>query len=449
MKPQHKKTMYSLSEGSLQDESFLSRKAATLCELHRLGFSIPPAFIISSDVSMDFYHSGGHKFDDNFMPDLKAAIDSLGSSIGRVYGSTSGPPPLLLSVRGGALVSPNTDVSFEESIDSINTDIVDILGAPDSWCIPGVKESCLGIGMNDRVAEHLANITTPFLAYNTYAHFLVRFGTIVQGAQRRHYRRILTEHVQNTGRAGVNLTKEDLMHIVHQFKLIADVPDDPYVQMQLTIQEMYRCWFSPSAMAFRSEAMNIARNTGTAVIVQSIVFGGTGVCFTRSPITGEQGRGVFGTYWAKSGEKITLDEHFGSRDEAAFHKLVETSRNLELHFKDMQQFEFVYNNEDDLLYILQVQSGRRTPRASMKIAVDMVDQRMLTEREALLRLDASKASYFMQRHLHPDQLESVPPIGRLPTTYYSNYCFDAFIADSSAGLLQVTLSPLSFCCLFM
>lgn len=413
MPHQRKKYIYNLSEGSSQDETFLSRKAANLCELHRLGFSIPPAFILSSYVSQEYQRSEGRTLDETILQDIKAAVGCLGGSFGHVFGSTSGPPPLLLSIRGGALVNPNTDVSFEEgSIDSVNTDIVDILGAPDSWCIPGVKESCLGIGMNDKIVEHLASITTPFVAYNTYAHFLVRFGTIVLGAPRRHYRRVLSDHVQATGRAGTDLTKEDLMRIVEQFKIIAEVPEDPFTQLHMTILEMYRCWYAPSAMQFRSDAFNIPRSTGTAIIVQSIVFGGTGVCFTRSPVNGDQGDGVYGTFWAKSGEKISLNADFRQRDEAAHQKLLETSRSLEMHFKDMQQYEFVYNSEDSLLYILQVQTGRRTPKAAVKIAVEMVAQRLLTEREALLRLDANKISYFLQRHMSSDQLENVTPLGR-------------------------------------
>lgn len=355
MPHQRKKHIYSLSEGSLQDEAFLSRKAATLCELHRMGFSVPPAFILSSSVSLEYHEAETKTLGEPILQDIKAAVESLGASCHQAFGATSGLPPLLLSVRGGALVNPNTEVSFEESnIDSVNTDIVDILGAPDSWCIPGVKESCLGIGMNNKVVEHLAAISNPFIAYNTYAHFLVRFGTIVLGAPRRHYRRVLSEHVQTTGRAGVNLTKEDLMHIVEQFKLIADVPDDPFTQLTMTILEMYRCWFSPSAVAFRSGALNVARSTGAAVIVQSIVFGGTGVCFTRSPVTGEQEGGIFGTYWAKTGEKIPLNGEFQQRDGNAYQRLVETSRALEVQFKDMQQFEFVYNNEENVLHVLQV-----------------------------------------------------------------------------------------------
>ena len=355
MHNQRKKYIYGLMEGSLQDEAFLSRKAATLCELHRLGYSIPPAFILSSHVSLEYSQSESKTLEETILQDLKAAVESLGVSCGRVFGASSGPPPLLLSVRGGALVNPNTDVSFEQSsIDSVNTDIVDILGAPDSCCIPGVKESCLGIGMNDRVVEHLASISNPFIAYNTYAHFLVRFGTIVLGVPPCHYRRVLADHVQTTGRVGLNLTREDLMHIVEQFKLIADVPEDPFTQLQMTILEMYKCWFSPTAVAFRSGALNVSRNIGTAVIVQSIVFGGTGVCFTRSPVTGEQEGGVFGTYWAKSGEKIALNEDFQQRDAQAYQRLAETSRSLELNFKDMQQFEFVYNSDDNVLHILQV-----------------------------------------------------------------------------------------------
>ena len=121
---------------------------------------------------------------------------------------------------------------------------------------------------------------------------------------------------------------------------------------------------------------------------------------------------MFGTFWTKSGEKIALGEEFAKRDERAYTKLADTSRSLEQHFKDMQQYEFVYSGEDNLLYILQSQPGRRTPKAGMKIAVDMVAQRLLTEREALLRIDSSKVNYFLQPHFDAAQLEHCKAVGK-------------------------------------
>lgn len=403
-----KKLVYNLSEGSLNDENILSRKAATLCEAHRLGFSVPPAFILSSEVSQTFNESSSKKFSEDAYQEMIAALADLEKASHCSFGATSGTAqPLLLSVRGGPLVSAMTLMSFEEkSLESVNTDIVDILGAPDSWCIPGIKESCLGIGLNDEVAAHLARLTNPFVAYNTYAHFLVRFGTIVMGAPRRNYRRVLADHVESTGRAGMNLTEEDLKSIVHKFKQIANVPSNPQEQLELAIQEMYRCWFSPAAIEYRSEALGLAKGTGTAVIVQSIVFGGTGVCFSRSPVTGSGEDGAYGTFWSKSGEKLSLQE-YKEMDALIVGGLTEISRRLERQFRDMVQFEFVVG-DDRNIYLLQVQSGKRTPKAAMKIAVEMVSQEIITEREALMRVDANKVEFFLQQHLHPDQLSSKP-----------------------------------------
>jgi pyruvate, orthophosphate dikinase len=407
-----KKHVYSLTEGAIQDEAFLSRKGANLCELHRAGFEVPPAFILSSSVSTQFHTSENESISNDIMEDIKNAVSELGKSARQQFGSAMGLPPLLLSVRSGSLINPNIDVSFEDSnFSNVSADIVDILGAPESWCIPGVKESCLGIGMNDEVAAHLATLATPFIAYNTYAHFLVRFGTIVLGTERSMYRKILVDIVQETGRTGMDLTEADLKLIVQRFKLLTEVPADPFVQLHMTLLELYRSWFSSNAVHFRSEALNISRNVGTAVIVQSIVLGGTGVCFTRNPVTGDRGEGLFGTFWAKNGEKLALGEGFRSKDAAACEALVETANRLEFHFRDMQQFEYVYCAELSKLYVLEVHAGRRTPKASMKIAVDLVEQKLLTEREALLRVDANKANYFLQRHMDTTEVDSANIIG--------------------------------------
>mmetsp|Transcript_5702 Transcript_5702/g.12731 ORF Transcript_5702/g.12731 Transcript_5702/m.12731 type:complete len:945 (-) Transcript_5702:65-2899(-) len=407
--PHHEpKCIYSLSEGSAADEAFLSRKAASLCEIHRLGFSVPPAFIVSVHAAQEYNKSTARELKPEIVQMLKTAVDDLAKSMGKGFGSTTGPAPLLLSVRCGAMVSASTDVSFEDDpfLDSVNTDLADSMGAPDSWCIPGVKESCLGIGMNDQVAAHLATLTSPFTAYNTYAHFLLRFGTIVCGMPRSRYNEVLNDHVEATGRAGMNLTREDLIGICDRFKAIVEVPQCPFTQLHMAVLELYSCWYSPTAMEFRSEGLGVDPALGTAIIVQSIAFGNTGVCFSRCPVTGMGG--IAGTFWSKTGDKCAIGSGLLQSDETAFLLLAQTAKALEGHFRDMIQFEFVHNAEENTVHVLQVQAARRSPKAAMRLAVDLVESKVLTEREALLRVDAAKASFFLHQHMAAEQLASPP-----------------------------------------
>jgi pyruvate,orthophosphate dikinase len=206
---------------------------------------------------------------------------------------------LLLSVRVGTPVAPQTLVSYEESQDdTLNKHIIDMLGVPDSWSVPGVKESCLGLGMNDLVVQHLAKGTSERFAYNTYAHFLLRFGTLILGVPRDRYHNILSDFVTTTGRSGNQLTISDLLLIVEKFKEVQAVPSEPYEQLELAVREAYCFWFSKQAVDYRMEALDIDREVGVAIIVQAMVFGSVGLCFTRNPVTGE--KGVFGSFWPSS-----------------------------------------------------------------------------------------------------------------------------------------------------
>lgn len=252
-----------------------------------------------------------------------------------------------------------------------------------------MKDSCLGIGLNDQIVDHLANGTSSRFAYNTYAHFILRFGTLVLGVPRRRYHAVLSEFVAKTGRSGNELTIEDLKLITEQFKEIQAIPSDPFEQVELAIREMYCYWFSKTAIDYRSVALEISEEVGVAIIVQAMVFGTVGICFTRNPITGF--RGLFGSVWpALSGQRYSLNEY----DVEDPSLLLETAEKFELYFKDMIQFEFVFEDCSSTMYILQANTGRRTVRASVKIAIDMITERLLTEREALLRIDAKKVGDF-------------------------------------------------------
>jgi len=217
----------------------------------------------------------------------------------RKFGSVVGPLPLLLSVRVGTLIPPTILVSYEESLDdTLNTHIIDMLGVPDSWSVPGVKESCLGLGLNDEIVVHLAKGTSPRFAYNTYCHFLLRFGSLVLGVPRSSYHQVLKNFVDNTGRTGNELTVDDLILISNEFKNIQTVPVDPYDQIELVIREMYCFWYSKVALQYRCDALDISDEMGIALIVQSMVFGSVGNCFSRNPISGD--KGIFGSYWPSS-----------------------------------------------------------------------------------------------------------------------------------------------------
>ena len=225
--------------------------------------------------------------------------------------------------------------------------------APESWRMPGIKETSISIGLNKYVVNHLAGLTNDVFALNTYAHFLVRFGTIVKGIERKVYRDILNTVLQSIGETKLTLTKEILIDIVSQFEALCDVPEDPFEQLTTAIEEIYKCWFTTEAIDFR-ETMVKSSGIGVAVIVQSLGFGGTGICFSRNPLNGDP-LSMYGNFWNKEGVNHTI-ESMKANDPALCSRLRVIATNLELYFRDMIQFEFVMQN-DGGIQILQVNSG--------------------------------------------------------------------------------------------
>lgn len=366
---------------------------------------------------MEYHRSGLDALPGRLRADLKSALYELERASGRVLGATCGLAPLLLSLRTGSLINPRTVVSYSETSCSPLTaaelagdqsilDVLDALAAPDSWCIPGAKETCHGIGLNDQVAEHLAAITTPQFAYNTYAHFILRYGTLILGVNREEYLHVLRMFVRETGRSGADLTAADLRSIVREFQAIRGIPEDPLAQLEQAVCENYRCWFAAEAVQYRRDALDIEGDVGTSVIVQAMVFGGTGLCLSRNPFTGEEG--IFGSFSARDGRKMRLETDFSSADPAGYDDLKTVARRLEIHFNDMQQFEFIFG-DDGVLYVLHVCAARRTAKAGMRVAVDLVRQRILSPREAILRLDEKIVDYFVQPQLHGDEMRRKVP----------------------------------------
>ena len=432
----------------MKDIDALSRKGANICEIHKLGISVPPAFILSTDLSVEFYKIGVKSLPGKIRSEVKNAIYQLEHSTGKMWGSGNGLAPLLLSVRTGSVVCPTSLVATDDIAleSSVRNDLLENIGAPDSWCIPGAKESCHGIGLNDRVVEHLANLTSPQFAYNTYAHFLLRFGTLILGAPREKYLEVLRMFVKETGRSGAELSSEDLKSIVEEFKEIKYVPEDLFEQLEMAICECYDCWFSPEALQYRRDALDSSDDVGTAVIVQSMVFGGTGVCFTRNPFSGEEG--IYGNFWSREGVKVGLDSALPLMEPTAYAGLSALAKRLEIHFADMTQFEYIVG-DDGTLFVLHVATGRRTPKASLKIAVDLVREKVITPREALLRLDAKSIEFFMQPQLHPEELFRVPfaagvaassGVATAPVTFSADACLEM----AAQGPVLLCLDTCSF-----
>jgi pyruvate, orthophosphate dikinase len=419
--PAKSKYIYSLHEGSRDDFSFLSSKGANLCEVSRLGFSVPRAFIISSEAAEKYLKQNSRTLDSNIQADIRLAIGKLEEQTGHLFGATSDKFPLLLTVRGGSTAPTETIVGAEEtdlSFDTVNHEVMDVLGAPDSWCIPGLKESCLGIGLNDDVVRYLATLTSKFYAYNAYAHFLIRFGTIVLNIPKSKYRSILSEFVEKTGKSGDQMTEDDVYYIYQRFKEITDLPQDPYLQLEKCVSAMYNAWYDYDSVLYRQEAFRVHSEKGIAVIVQMLIMGDTGIAFTRNPISGEHstGSGLFGCIWTKQGVKKPIQEYYDQQEQLELiYQLQRIAKALEHHYADMMQMEFVVtestpstsvtttvdasNTTSSTLpqvHLLQVFPGRRTPYASVRIAVEMHREQLISEREAILRVHAQDPHVFIQ-----------------------------------------------------
>ena len=263
---------------SPMDIDIIGRKGAALCDLYHLGMVVPPAFVISAENSIETYSKNGSsdkRLDKHLINDYRKAVHELEEQTGKIFGEEFPPAselveqhstklPLLFSVRSSAPVS-----------------------------LPGMTETVLNLGVNDEIVKKLARTSNnPRWAYDTYRRFLQMFGNIVMGVDKKLYENIL-EAARNKAGVAQNylLTAEDLMEVVEDFKALAVVPDDPWEQLQLTIEAMFRSWYSPRAVKYR-DVYNIDNALGTAVIVQSMVYGnmsgrsGSGIAFTRNPDSG-------------------------------------------------------------------------------------------------------------------------------------------------------------------
>lgn len=377
-----KKYVYLFSEGNKDMKDILGGKGANLAEMTNLGMPIPKGFTISTECCNDYYENN-KIIKDEIVNEIFFNITKLEAETGKKFGDTENP--LLVSIRSGAKVS-----------------------------MPGMMDTILNLGMNDDVLESIIRLTNnPRFAYDSYRRFIQMYSDVVAEIPSDYFETVISEVKKKRNiEYDIDLTVEDLKLITSAFKEIykkikkEDFPTDPKVQLLSAIEAVFKSWNNKRAIVYR-RMNNISSSLGTAVNVQEMVFGnmgedcGTGVAFTRNPSTGE--KGIFGEYLINAqGEDVvagirTPQEIKTLKDimPDIYEQFVTLATKLENHYRDMQDMEFTI--ERGKLYFLQTRNGKRTASSAIKIACDLVDEGLIDEKEALLRIDANS----LDQLLHP------------------------------------------------
>ena len=392
-----KKYVYMFSEGNASMRNLLGGKGANLAEMTVMGLPIPQGFTITTEACTE-YNEGGKEFTPEMIEQIETALAKLEEIAGKKLGDPENP--LLVSVRSGARAS-----------------------------MPGMMDTVLNLGLNDISVEGLAKKTgNPRFAYDSYRRFIMMFADVVIGVSKSKFERLLDEYKEKVGaKFDTDLSAEDLKKISEQFKALykedqgKDFPQNPKEQMFEAAKAVFRSWDNPRAFVYR-RMNDIPYSWGTAVNVQMMVFGnmgdtsGTGVAFTRNAATGE--KAMLGEYLVNAqGEDVVA----GVRTPKPIAKLaedmpdvykqfMEIANKLEAHYKDMQDMEFTV--EEGKLYFLQTRNGKRTANAALKIAVDMVNEGVLTTDEALMRVDPKQLDQILHPAFDQKALKAAKAIGK-------------------------------------
>lgn len=388
--------VFAFEEGNASQGDLLGGKGANLAEMTRLGFPVPPGFTISTKACNKSIENNGI-FPDNLLEEVEKAIIDLEEKTGKKFGDDKNP--LLVSVRSGAKIS-----------------------------MPGMMDTVLNLGMNDEAENGLA-ITTgnPRFAADSHRRFVQMFANVVLEVNHHLFEEALAAKKTEVGaQEDTELSTEDLRNITRIFKDIAEketgkpFPTDAYDQLRSSIMAVFSSWNAARAITYR-DIHNIPHDLGTAVNVQTMVFGnagetsGTGVAFTRDPSTGE--KKFFGDFLMNAqGEDVVAGirtpreiSELGDELPKTYQELLELQEKLENHFKEMQDIEFTIENGK--LYLLQTRTGKRTAAATVRIAVEMVEEGLLTKKEALLRLDANALDALLHPSLNPKADKNVLTVG--------------------------------------
>ena len=384
------KRVYLFNEGGKDDRDLLGGKGANLCEMTSLGLPVPFGFTITAPTCREFFENG-NQLPQRLEQEYRVALDIVEKKMGARFGDPENP--LLFSVRSGAAVS-----------------------------MPGMMNTILNLGLNDEITEGLAKKTNnPRFAYDSYRRFIQMFCDVVQGVDGHKFEQVIADYKSERGKTfDVEMGAEDWQAIIATYKTFADFPQDPFVQLKMAVEAVFLSWYTPRANFYR-EMSNIPDSLGTAVNVQAMVFGnfgddlGSGVAFTRNPSTGE--RSFFGEFlFNAAGEDVVAGtrtpdslESLKQKLPAVYEQLFETQALLEKHYRDMQDIEFTV--QEGRFYMLQTRSGKRTGRASIKIAVNMVNEGLISEKQALMRVSPEHVEAFLHPMVDPSAKRDIIATG--------------------------------------
>ncbi len=380
------------AEGNAKMREILGGKGANLAEMTNLGVPVPPGFTISTRVCGEYYKSGG-----KWPKGLAQEVDRNLAKLEKAMNAKLGDPkkPLLVSVRSGAAVS-----------------------------MPGMMDTVLNLGLNDDVIDGIIKKTkNPRFAYDIYRRFIDMFGDVVMGCDHEHFEHVIDAAKKKAGvKLDNELSAEQLKQVVEKYKAVYKkhvgrmFPQDGRTQLTHAINAVFRSWNTPRAVTYR-KLNKITGLLGTAVNVQAMVFGnmgedcGTGVCFTRNPSTGK--KEFYGEFLMNAqGEDVVAGirtpielKKLSKVMPKAYKQLTSLMTRLEKHYKDTQDMEFTIQNKR--LYILQTRRGKRTAEAAVKIAVDMVQDGLITKKEAVGRVEPEQLDRLLHPHFDPKAKRNV------------------------------------------
>lgn len=394
---QNKKYVYLFSEGNAGMKDLLGGKGANLAEMTNIGLPIPQGFTVTTEACTRYYEDG-QKISDSIVSEIFTYLTKVEEITGKKLGDPKNP--LLVSVRSGSRAS-----------------------------MPGMMDTILNLGLNDETAAGIAKLANnERFAYDSYRRFIAMFSDVVMEIEKIKFEHILDEVKNENGvKLDTDLTTENLKEVVKRFKAFykeekgIDFPTDPKEQLLESIKAVFRSWNNPRAIVYR-RMNDIPSSWGTAVNVQSMVFGnmgetsGTGVAFTRNPATGENK--IFGEYLMNAqGEDVVAGirtpqsiETLNDVMPEAYKEFIRISTLLENHYKDMQDMEFTI--EQGKLYFLQTRNGKRTAPAALRVAVEMVQEGLNTKKEALLKVEPKQLDQLLHPMFDPAEIKNAKEVAK-------------------------------------
>ncbi len=391
------KFVYLFSEGNATMREILGGKGANLAEMTSLGLPVPQGFTISTEACTKYYEDG-RKINDDIQAEIMEYIEKMEEITGKKFGDLENP--LLVSVRSGARAS-----------------------------MPGMMDTILNLGLNENVVNVMANKSgNPRWAWDCYRRFIQMYSDVVMEVGKKYFEQLIDEMKEQKGvTQDIELTAEDLQTLAGQFKaeyknkIGTDFPTDPKEQLMGAVEAVFRSWDNPRANVYRRDN-DIPYSWGTAVNVQMMAFGnmgddcGTGVAFTRDPATGE--KGLMGEFLVNAqGEDVVAGvrtpmpiAQMAEKFPEAYAEFTAVCAKLEDHYRDMQDMEFTV--EAGKLYMLQTRNGKRTAKAALKIACDLVDEGMIDEKQAVAMIDPRNLDTLLHPQFDTKALKAATPAGK-------------------------------------